>query len=820
MYEIVETHLSNDFSLRAFAHAALIDLFIELGNYSLAEEYTMRLLSLFDARQDSLSQEERNWHASTVMDLGLVQAGQGGRDEEALKTFEKARKLVEKNRGRGHRQYAVAVSKIATHLFNMERYEEAGAYIEEAIDLWDAVGTEDYYYVSVAALYIGYCLYRDDLPTADSVLRSQWDVISRTMGDDHLFADLLDTRAVSILTVEDSLDRAIDLAQHVIQRCRDGSQFPSMRLMNGLQQLGIVAVAAGRTDLLASSVTDLSRTRHDYLMSVFRYASERQKLAFIKKYPPVASRLFAGVIRNPHNSTSQAAIEMVLRGKGLGFDAMAAEQTAAQCAHDPLLDSLLVEHRQVSGRIAGLVFSAKGADKGEMLAGLYARKGDLEAQISSACSNLKFFDALEHVTSTAVAAPLPQGSRLVEYVLYEDYDFSRVFRVWEIDSSYAAIVLAPDGSHSIIDLGKAATLDSLVEEYHTVMADALLRQWTDRGKAAMDRYMEVSAALYECIIAPLQSALEGAHNVYVSADGMLNLLPFETLTEDGERYLIEDYQFVYLTSGRDLLKEEYETDSREAIVMADPDYSIDPSALPLFAEESQSMFAARGNTETPECLASMVSSLPLTRKEGSTVAELLAEAGNLDISYLVSGEAREGALKSLQQAPRVLHIATHGYFCPEADRDALSNPLLRSGLVLAGANRTIGHFDEDRPDSEEDGILTALEASGLNLLGTDLVVLSACQTGIGEVQSGEGVFGLRRAFQHAGARSLITSMFAVPDESTVTLMKRFYENWLSGESKAAALRNASLSVLKERRENHESTHPLFWGGFILVGDPN
>jgi len=210
----------------------------------------------------------------------------------------------------------------------------------------------------------------------------------------------------------------------------------------------------------------------------------------------------------------------------------------------------------------------------------------------------------------------------------------------------------------------------------------------------------------------------------------------------------------------------------------------------------------------------------MTRQEGSAIAELLSQAGGLDVSYLESGEAREGTLKNLKQAPRILHVATHGYFCPEADRDALSNPLLRSGLVLAGANRTIGRFDDDHPNTEEDGILTALEASGLYLIGTELVVLSACQTGIGEVQSGEGVFGLRRAFQHAGARSLITSMFAIPDGSTVTLMERFYENWLSGQSKSTALRNASLSVLTERREKHESTHPLFWGGFILVGDPN
>ena len=174
----------------------------------------------------------------------------------------------------------------------------------------------------------------------------------------------------------------------------------------------------------------------------------------------------------------------------------------------------------------------------------------------------------------------------------------------------------------------------------------------------------------------------------------------------------------------------------------------------------------------------------------------------------------------------MLHLATHAYFCPRAGFSGNvrldENPLLYSGLVLAGANRVVNGEIEYGSESTpaEDGILTSLEASGLNLMGTDLVVLSACQTGVGEVENGEGVYGLRRAFQLAGARSVVMSMFQVPDKSTQTLMTRFYDNWLSGQSKSQALRNASLSIIEERRAEHGGAHPLFWGGFVLVGDPN
>lgn len=182
-------------------------------------------------------------------------------------------------------------------------------------------------------------------------------------------------------------------------------------------------------------------------------------------------------------------------------------------------------------------------------------------------------------------------------------------------------------------------------------------------------------------------------------------------------------------------------------------------------------------------------------------------------------------LKNRTGPPEVLHLATHGYFCSKADvtdgENAFENPLLYSGLVLAGANRSI-LGENDRvldPPMVEDGILTSLEISGLNLVGTELAVLSACQTGLGEIVSGEGVFGLRRAFQHAGAQSIVMSMWSVPDKQTRELMQNFYENWLSGETKAEALRNSALRIILERRKTKGSAHPLFWGGFVLVGNP-
>ena len=197
----------------------------------------------------------------------------------------------------------------------------------------------------------------------------------------------------------------------------------------------------------------------------------------------------------------------------------------------------------------------------------------------------------------------------------------------------------------------------------------------------------------------------------------------------------------------------------------------------------------------------------------------------LGVPAWFEGTALEARLKA-HKSPRILHLATHGFFLPDQERDpernagprgtgsALENPLLRSGLALAGANTA--RRQGSLPPEAEDGILTAEDVSGMDLLDTELVVLSACETGLGQVRTGEGVFGLRRSFVLAGARGLVMSLWKVPDEQTQELMEDFYRRILNGQllqSRAEALRAAQLA-LKEKYAD-----PGYWGAFIYQGDP-
>ena len=225
--------------------------------------------------------------------------------------------------------------------------------------------------------------------------------------------------------------------------------------------------------------------------------------------------------------------------------------------------------------------------------------------------------------------------------------------------------------------------------------------------------------------------------------------------------------------------------------------------------------------------------LPGTRAEGERVATRLGVSPWLDATVL------EGRLKTACRSPRILHLATHGFFLSDQRHNPnregrglgfdlgefsgvqdgpvrlsgpmMENPMLRSGLALAGANTWLKAGNA--PEEAEDGLLTAEDVTGLDLLATELVVLSACETGLGHVHVGEGVFGLRRAFVLAGAKTLVMSLWKVPDERTRELMEDFYRRLLAGEGRAEALRQAQLALKAKYPD------PFYWGAFICQGDP-
>ena len=341
-----------------------------------------------------------------------------------------------------------------------------------------------------------------------------------------------------------------------------------------------------------------------------------------------------------------------------------------------------------------------------------------------------------------------------------------------------------------------------------------------------------NGSFYKAFWQPLEAALADAKRIYVAPDGLLNQVSFGIVTTSDGRLLMEKYHLRMVLSTKDILRQKHEPSSNTAVLIGNPQFDMD---------EAQQRIALRGLLKPGESKALIVSAwvtgrprsldqeggsliaLPGTQVELDSVRSLLKKR-HWQVETYTGAAAVEETVKRVEH-PRVLHLATHGFFLPDHVRlrteiaadlpSGSEDPMLRSGLFFAGANRAL--LGAPSPPDLDDGVLTAYGATGLNLQGTELVVLSACDTGLGQMKNGEGVFGLRRAFQEAGAESVLMSLWAAPDRETQEMMALFYDKWLSGMDKHEALCAAQFEMRRMVEARYGQDLPFFWGGFVLVG---
>ena len=355
------------------------------------------------------------------------------------------------------------------------------------------------------------------------------------------------------------------------------------------------------------------------------------------------------------------------------------------------------------------------------------------------------------------------------------------------------------------------------------------------------------AGFYYAFWKPLESALAGAHRIYLAPDGLLNQVAMGVVVDNEGRLLNARYDLRTVNSTKDLLREHRAERNKDAVLIGNPKFLMSEEEgraalrglhqageVPLSkatnpapsGPQSRDMREERGTCDPPPPPGGIICPLPGTAIEIAAVSRLLKKK-----KWLVSTYHDETALEEVIKAvehPRLLHVATHGFFVAdqkntlqsgvmreESPANGMEDPMLRSGLLLAGADWA--YEDEPAPKDIDDGVLTAYEASTLDLHGTELVVLSACKTGLGEQQNGEGVFGLRRALQEAGADAVLMSMWSVPDRETQELMTKFYVNWLSGMEKHEALHKAQQKERRTVRKRYGKDVPYYWGAFVLVG---
>ena len=544
--------------------------------------------------------------------------------------------------------------------------------------------------------------------------------------------------------------------------------------------------------------------------------SERQKLAYLDLLKEQIDRAITlNVTFAPDLSMARTlAVTTVLQRKGRVQDALSDSHAALQRRLNTNDAELLNRFNRLTSQLARLVLGGPqrltSEEHQKQVSGLREQREHLEAEISR--HSAEFRARSQPVTLERVRAAVPENAALLEFVAYNRL-LPRGVTAKERrgESRYVVYIIRNRGDVLWKDLGESESIDKAIDGLRSALRDPKRNDVKHLARAVDEKVMQ-----------PVRALLGEKTHLLISPDGELNLLPFAALADERGHYLIERYSFTYLTSGRDLLRMEDTSASKsKTLVVADPSFG-EPTTDFLAKANSIAKPSAVRDRRRSVTVGSDLSEVYFASLGGSAQEARTIQTLFPDANLLTGAQATESAVKNAS-GPLVLHFATHGFFLrdtkaasagdvPTAIRGikanaGIENPLLRSGLALADANsRNSG--------GSEDGILTALEASGLNLWGTKLVVLSACDTGLGEVRNGEGVYGLRRAFVLAGAESLLMSLWPVSDYSTRKLMSSYYRNLKQGIGRGESLRHVQLEMLNRNAQ----LHPFYWANFIQSGE--
>jgi tetratricopeptide (TPR) repeat protein len=805
--------------------------------------------------------------AVTLLDLGNLLFDLGNY-ADAKPLYERSLAIFEKAVGPNHPAVASSLNVLGRLLVKTGDYDTARPLLERSLAIFEKAygpnsGGVATSLDSLASLHE----HLGDYATARALLERGLAIREKVNGPGHTFVGnvLLALGDLQVKTGEYAQAKSrYEEAQAIYDKV-EGPESGDAGMF--LQRIAVVLARTGDAPgALQAALRGEEFSRRDFRL-IFRNVSEREALAYSMTNPRALDAALGVLLDrfSTDEAAKRAVWDAVIRSRALVLDEMAARHRAIAGSNDPETDRLAERAASAQRALASLVVRGTGNFSVERYQALIdtARRETEAAERDLAAKSVAFRQeqAQRRVGLNEVAEALPARSALVAFARFlrdTPHPELPAKKSAEPQPYYLAFVLTSGQREPIlVPLGPAREIDALVSHWQQQIAQEASASGVSpkRTEAA---YRVSAAALRRSVWDPIAPRLRGSLRVFIVPDGALNLVNFAALPVGETRYVVEVGPFIhYLSTERDLLRSEPASRGQGLLALGAPAYnetrlfaSLAPQhpaseASPLPAAASAQTF--RGQHSACGDFQSMrFEPLPSSGREAQEIAARWNEGSRLEgrealrggaqdrtgnIFYLQGAAASEAAFKVQAPGKRILHLATHGFFfngrCasglgdstePTAAFDPASatgeNPMILSGLALAGAN----HRDAAGPD-EDDGILTAEEIAALNLDGVEWAVLSACDTAVGQVRAGEGVFGLRRAFQVAGASTVIMSLWPVEDQSTRAWMRALYDGrFVAGLSTAESVRRASLGLLHARRAKHLSTHPFYWAGFVAAGN--
>ena len=836
-------------------------LLVSMGNLAAAKPYYEQALAI---RKEVLGPKHPDT-AVSLNNMGFL-LNQMGDPKAAKPYYEQALAINKEVLGPKHPLTATLLDNLGGLLYDMQDLAGAKSYYEQALAIRKEVLGPKHPDTATSLNNMGTLL--DDLGDhagAKSYFEQALAAYMEVLGPKHpLTATALNNLGAEHQALGNEAEAMLYYEQAVaIRKEVFGPKHPeTARALDNLTRLD---AALGDWANAGKHQRESRQAVRAHVAGVLPALGQKQQLQFIQNRDEIELHraLSLGLHQAEHPPLAGISAEFLINGKAVIQESLAERATLALGANDPAVKKLVQELRATRTGLAALSQTTPKASEAAtfraQLESLDKRERELAVQVSAALG--RSAQANPWTELDQVRGGIPKQGVFIDLARFQPYNFKAKGseNPWQTAHYVAWLTPATEaGDVNVIDLGDAAKIEAAVQDFQKAFKpcqnpDQDKNPLLKLGEPAAEKELQASlAALGKLIFDPLQPHLANKTELILSPDSALWLVPWSALPIAEGKYAIEKWNIHYVTSARDLVTQHRKVSSNAARIFANPDYDLDgKAALASLNNILRGIGIPGGPTpsgglppQTQLALRSAekigrVPKLPATETEAQGIATSLKKLTQAEPKLYLRDQALEGIFKRLS-SPRVLILSTHGFFLPDQelkidDKDrsglpeerenkkalvdkeghAIENPLLRCGLLLAGCN-TRDTLAKDSP--LDDGVLTGMEIAGTDLRGTELVVLSACETGLGKVNNGEGVAGLRQAFQLAGARSVVATLWQIPDRQTAALMNDFFSNQADGQSKSDALRNAQLTLIKARREKSGAAHPFFWAAFTLTGE--
>ena len=859
------------------------DLYRYMGRYTQAEPLFEQSLAI---RKQALGEEHPDYARSLDRLAALYDSM--GRYPRAEPLYKQAIAIRRKALGNEHPDYARSLNNLALLYKEMKRYQESEPLYLEALAIRKkTLGEQHRTYASslddLAQLYQAMGKYGQ----AEPLYRQALEIRKKTIGEQHpAYAVNLDNLAL-LYKKMGRYDQAEPLFRQALEIRKNtvGEYHPAYA--RNLKHLAAVLAVTNRTHEASQLLLESAQLQWLHLTENFPTMPDQQKREFLSRSYFLQSEELS-TLAFQGKGDPKDGLSGVLLSKKLLFEVARQESGAlasAVAAAPPAWQEQWHERERLRHQYASVVLqlmSENGPPQpgdhkvdAAYVRSLTEKIEQLDARLRQGNPAYAATARVQQVKLEDITRALRPGEALAEYVRYQLYDFATA----KAGSAHYGVFLLLGGSGQVTaaELGEAQGIDEAVKRFRATMRGAIdqFGGFTPDHRQMRESEEEVglaSSAVRELVWQRLEPQLSGIKRVYVAPDGQLSLIPFEALARKddsgGWRYLAEDRELIYLGTGRDLSGLALSASAtaqrpKTAVLIGNPAFSAEPEELA--AQEAR----LNSPTATPVIQSRVPtgpSTLGVTGGDGAprlqiprdwhqvdVLMDLIQQAGlqlrglGWSVTTLTDRLAVKEAAEAVEM-PRILQFATHGYVLdrPNDNPQNWDNPLLRSMLIMAGVNywhpvyrvgtqfmaesaaRARGLTDEQLQGARTelgDGVLTAYEVTGMKLQGTELVNLTACETGLGEVTP-DGVAGLSQGFLLAGARSLTMSMWEVPADETTQQIGDFYHRWLGNEGKERnpehryeAFHAAQVDALARARQDHGAGHPFYWAGMIFVGDP-